>query len=90
MGGNSSGIILRGPCILRSGPTGGPDEVVCASGAMLIASDAVSGHLKIAPSSLSATVKSTRDLGERGSVWSVLLFNVVATRIEVVHHIPCT
>ena len=89
MGSNCSGIILRGHCILQSGPTGGPDEVVCASGAMLIASD-VSGHLKIAPSSLSATVKSTRDLCERGSVWSVLLSNAVATRIEVVHHIPCT
>ena len=89
MGGNSSGIILRGPCILRSGPTGGPDEVVCASGAVLIAPD-VKVPSKIALCSLSATGKSTRDLGERGSVWSVLLFNVVATRIEVVHHISCT
>ena len=35
MGGNCSEIILRGHCILQSGPIGGPDEVVCASGAVL-------------------------------------------------------
>ena len=57
MGGNCSGIILRGHRILRSGPIGGPDEVVCALGAVLIASD-VSGHTKIALGTPCATVES--------------------------------
>ena len=74
---------------MRSGPTGGPDEVVCASGAVLVASD-VSRHSKIALGTLCATVGSTRDLSETVSVWSILLFNVVATWIWVVHYIPCT
>ena len=74
---------------MQSGPTGGPDEVVCASGAVLIASD-VSGHSKIALGTPCATVESKRDLGERVSVWPVLLFNVVATRIWVVHYVLCT
>ena len=74
---------------MRSGPTGGPDEVVCASGAVLVASN-VSEHSKIALGTPCATVISRRDLGERVSVWPVLLFNVVATRNWVVHYVPCT
>ena len=53
---------------------------------MLIAPD-VKVPSKIALCSLSATVRSTRDLSETVSVWSILLFNVVATWIWVVHHV---
>ena len=52
---------------MRSDPIGGVDEVVCASGAVLIASD-VSGHSKIALGTPCATVESRIDLGERVSV----------------------
>ena len=48
------------------------------------------GHPKIALGTLVATIESNRDLSETGSVWLDLLFNEVATRIWVVHHLPCT
>ena len=54
-----------------------------------VASD-VSRHSKIAPGTPCATVESTRDLSETVSVWSILLFNVIATWIWVVHYVPCT
>ena len=74
---------------MQSGPTGGPDEVVCAPRGVLIAPDE-NGHAKIALGTLVAAVESIRDLSETGSVWLDLLFNEVATHIWVVHHLPCT
>ena len=75
---------------MRLDPTGGPDEVVCASRGVLIAPDA-NGHAKIALGTLIvAYVISTGDLSETGGVWLDLLFNEVATQIWVVHHLPCT
>ena len=71
-------------------PTGGPDEVVCAPRGVLVASDGENGHANIALVTLVATVESTRDLSETGSVWLDLLFNKVTTQIWVVHHLPCT
>ena len=74
---------------MRLDPTGGPDGVVCAPRSVLIAPDE-NGHPKIALGTLVATVLSTRDLSETGSVWLDLLFNEVATQIWVMHHLPCT
>ena len=65
---------------MRLDPTGGPDGVVCAPRGVLIAPDE-NGHPKIALGTLVATVISTRDLSETGSVWSGLFFNEVAPRI---------
>ena len=45
---------------MQLGPTGGPDEVVCASVAVLVAPD-VKVPSKIALCSLSATGKSTKE-----------------------------
>ena len=79
MGGNNSAIVLRGHRSLQPGPTGGPDGVVCALRGVLVAPDAVNGHLKILLDTLIATGGSSKDLSETGSVWTRLLFNKVAT-----------
>ena len=71
-------IVLRGHRSLRSGPTGGPDGVVCVPRGVLIAPDE-NGRPKIALGTLVATVESPIDLSEIGSVWTHLLFNEVAT-----------
>ena len=89
MGSNRCGILLRGHRSLQSGHTGGPDGVVCALRGVLIAPDE-NGHPKIALGTLVATVISTRDLSETGSVWTSLLFNEVATQIRVMHHLEWT
>ena len=62
---------------------------MCAPRDVFIAPDE-NGHPKIALGTLVAPIESNRDLSETGSVWLDLLFNEVATRIWVVHHLPCT